>query len=409
MATCYCPTCLNTFTGAPARCPNLGCGRERPGQGWGRILEAGDLIDRHYRVDRVLALGGAGLTYLCRAVDGSGRPVPPELAVKVLFAERATGAYLRRLANEAQILQDLDHDHIVRCRGFVQRAGQPPYLVTLFEAGGTLQQHVRQVGPLPAPVAAGVLVQVLKGLSMAHSAGVVHRDLKPANVLLHAPCGRAETPWVRVADFGIAKAEAPIGAGLTQAGVFVGTPEYAAPEQYEGSQPLPATDLFAAGGLLFYLLTGRPPIQLEVRGDPLDCHERLLEQLPPRLPPGALPPAEQAALQEVLDHLALPDPGSRWAIPRIMEALRPLAQPAERPVATAPAVPYPSAPATAPPPLLADATLLEPALPAPAPAPPAFDLGAATLLEPAPAAAPPPPTRPQDMTLEDLFAPPPAP
>jgi serine/threonine protein kinase len=419
VATCYCPTCLNTFTGTPQRCPNLGCGRERPGQGWGRILEPGDLIDRHYRVDRVLALGGAGLTYLCRAVDGAGRPVPPDLAVKVLFAERATGAYLRRLANEAQILQDLDHDHIVRCRGFVQRTGQAPYLVTQFEGGGTLQQHVRQVGPLPLPVAAGVMVQVLQALAIAHSAGVVHRDLKPANVLLHAPCERPTTPWVRVADFGIAKVNAPIGAGLTQAGAFVGTPEYAAPEQYEGLPPQPATDIFASGGLLFFLLTGHPPVDLQVRGDPLACFEQVLEQLPPRLPPDTLPRAEGTALQEVIAQVMQVDPAQRWSIPRIMEALRPSAQAPARPgdggASRAVPPPEPSAglaettllePPAAPARALRSATALE-APPLAASPPPAFDLDDATFLDPQPppAAAPAPqaPATPRDLTLDDLF------
>jgi serine/threonine protein kinase len=417
MATSYCPACLNTFQGAPARCPNLGCGSARPGRGWGRILGPGDLIDRHYRIERVLALGGAGLTYLARAIDSGGHPIEPPLAIKVLFEERASGGFLRRLANEAQLLQDLDHDHIVRCRGFVQRAGQAPYLVTLFEAGGTLQDHVQRVGPLPAPVAAGVLEQVLKALSMAHASGVVHRDLKPANVLLAEGCEAPRTPWVRVADFGIAKVSAPIGAGLTQAGSFIGTPEYAAPEQLEGQPPVPATDLFAAGGLLFFMLTGRPPIRPDLRGDPLAVFEQLLEQLPPQLPPLGLEDDDQRRLQRVLDNVAISSVAERWSVPRILEELRPLRQRPARPAnppppprAAGPGSAEPTiqgwidpAPAAAPKLGAYDATIIEPPPPeARGPSTPAA-AGDATIIEPVPRPPAAEPTA-QDLSLDDLFA-----
>jgi serine/threonine protein kinase len=425
MATSYCPSCLNTFEGSPPRCPNMGCSRDRPPAGWGRIMGPGDLIDRHYRIERVLALGGAGLTYLARAIDAGGHPVDPPLAIKVLFEERATGGFLRRLANEAQLLQDLDHDHIVRSRGFVQRAGQPPYLVTLFEAGGTLQQHVLQLGPLAPPAACGVLWQVLKALSMAHAAGVVHRDLKPANVLLAQPTAKGVTPWVRVADFGIAKVSAPIGAGLTQAGTFIGTPEYAAPEQLEGLPPVPATDIFAAGGLLYFMLTGRPPIQLSMRGDPLEVYELLLERLPPRLPALGCDPDQQARLQRVLDHVSIANADQRWSVPRILEELAPLTTRPERPAT--PASPPPVADHQAAQPTMTgwtdttampalgayDATILEPP-PEPRPAAqavtpprPSQPTAMPTIVDdPPPTIArprAPEPPEPRALSLDDLF------
>jgi serine/threonine protein kinase len=449
----YCPSCLNSFDGAPLRCPNLGCGRDRPLHGWGRILAPGELIDRHYRVDRVLALGGAGLTYLARSIDAQDRSVGPSLAIKVLFEERASGAFLRRLANEAQLLQDLDHDHIVRSRGFVQRAGSAPYLVTVYEAGGTLEGHVQQRGPLPTPVACGVLQQVLEALRIAHSAGVVHRDLKPANVLLSQPTPLGVTPWVRVADFGIAKASSPIGAGLTQAGAFVGTPEYAAPEQLEGLPPSPATDLFAAAGLLWFMLTAEPPLRPEQRNDPLAVHAQLLRQLPLQLPEASLEADTHARLQRALAGLSAANPQRRWSVPRTLEALGPLVQRAQRPAEpsappmAAPAAPAPTlgawdatilepppaeAPASAAAPTAQDLTCLDPEpprpeaprpqLPAPMPEPPRSEPRALTLddLFGAPAAPAPQPQPPRPMGLDDLFgspsaagatpvAPPPAP
>jgi len=230
---CYCPRCLTTFREVdPAACPNLSCQLEAPEDGWGKVLDRGDLIDRHYVVGKVLAVGGAGLTYLAREVDSKGVPQPPELAVKVLYSARASGAYLRRLANEAQILQELAHDNIVQCHGFVHRVGHDPYLVTLFEHGGSLGQHVQRVGPLSVRAASGILRQVLLALDTAHQRGVVHRDLKPDNVLLSQQVDADVIPHVRVADFGIAKVVGGLASHITQRGSFVGTPEYAAPEQF---------------------------------------------------------------------------------------------------------------------------------------------------------------------------------
>ena len=158
-------------------------------------MEAGELIDRTYRIHSRLAIGGAGVTYLAREV-GAEEEIGPLLAVKVLYQQRDQGPYLRRLATEAQILQGLNHPQIVECRGFVQRAGHSPYLVTRFEAGGSLLDHIRRVGVLPPRAAAGVAMQVCDALAVAHRQGVIHRDLKPENVLLEAEVPRTTVPQI---------------------------------------------------------------------------------------------------------------------------------------------------------------------------------------------------------------------
>lgn len=283
MPTWYCADCLSSFTVDVPRCPNLACGAERPSSGWGAVLEPGAHLDRNYLIERVLAHGGAGITYLAREVGSDGEPVEPWLAVKVLFARRDRGGFLRRLATEAQILQELDHPHIVQLYGFVHRRGHAPYLVTRFEGGGTLYDAVRERGPMPPVVALQVLRQILQALEVAHRRGVVHRDLKPQNVLLEAPPLDGVPPRVRVADFGIAKVSGTLGEGVTQVGSFVGTPEYAAPEQFSGVTAAPPADVFAAGGLLHFLVTGRHPVRFTDRRDVGRCFEELLDALPPRL------------------------------------------------------------------------------------------------------------------------------
>ncbi len=351
----YCPHCMTTFLSDEEGCPNLGCARLRPETGWAVVLGEGDVLDRHYRIDRALAVGGAGLCYLAREVDDAGEPKPPELAIKVLYAQRDSGPFLRRLANEAQILQDLDHPNIVECRGFVHRVGHAPYLVTLFERGGSLADHVEEHGPLPAVSAAGILVQVLMALCVAHDRGIVHRDLKPQNVLLRERVEPEEIPMVRVVDFGIAKLSGGAGVGLTTVGSFVGTPEYAAPEQFSGGLATPATDVYAVGALLHYLLLGRPPIRFSHRMDIAHSYEEMRTQIPPQLPRDLGPDDEVRGLQRVLDQTMLPDPAARATARRVIDALSQL--PGVEPSLRAlPPVPPPSvrspAVVSAPPPTL---------------------------------------------------------
>lgn len=326
--TRYCGRCLSTFEVDPPACPNLSCGSPRPAEGWGVVLESGDVLDRRYRVERCLAVGGAGLTYLARELDESSAPMGPRVAIKVLYNARASGPFLRRLSTEAQILQELAHENIVELRGFVHRAGHEPYLVTRFEEGGSLSQHIDRVGPPPPPVAAAILRQILLGLDVAHQRGVVHRDLKPDNVLLASETPRDRVPHVRVADFGIAKISGGmVGDRLTRMGAFVGTPEYAAPEQFEGQNPTPATDVFAAGVLFVYLLTGRPPFDFSHRADIATSYEEMLSQLPLKMAPvpGA-DPATMTRIQDVVGHMLVLDPQLRWTIHQILAALGPMVE-----------------------------------------------------------------------------------
>jgi serine/threonine protein kinase len=321
--TRYCPRCLTTFPEDPPACPNMGCGAPRP-EAWPTLLQPGDVLDRTYRVLSVLAGGAAGMTYRCRELDADDALVGPELAIKVLYHQRDSGPFLRRLATEAQILQGLQHPHIVECLGFVHRAGRAPYLVTRYEAGGTLQQHIARVGPLPVPVAAATVHQVVDALSVAHRADIVHRDLKPGNILLRAAVEARIVPDTKVADFGIAKVHGSLG-GLTRVGAFVGTPEYAAPEQLLGQDPGPPTDLFAAGGLLWFLLTGRPPVRVTQRHDPVHTYQEVVDQVPRRLPVRLAEPDVDGTLQAIIDGLMAVRPEDRWEARRTLEALDALA------------------------------------------------------------------------------------
>ncbi len=319
--THYCAACLNSFQRDAEVCPNLSCQQARPERGWGILLGKGDHFDRHYLIDKRIAVAGAGICYRAFETDHDGNTTGPALAIKVLYTSRDSGPYLRRLAAEAQILQDLAHKHIVECRGFVNRLGHNPYLITRFEEGGSLYDHIRHVGALPISVAAAVTRQVLLALDVAHQRGVVHRDLKPQNVLIRTHVKREETPHTLVADFGIAKVAGTLHEGLTQVGTFVGTPEFAAPEQFLGEAPAAATDVFAAGGMLYFMLTGSPPVRFTHRSDAGTSLRELLQQTPPKVPRTAGTATDCDQIDQLLTGMMQKEIGARWTVQQIVAFL----------------------------------------------------------------------------------------
>jgi serine/threonine-protein kinase len=316
--TRYCSRCLTTFPADAPRCPNLGCRSARPQGGWGELLEAGAILDRTYRIHARLAIGGAGVTYLAGELGADGESeIGPRVAIKVLYQQRDQGSYLRRLSTEAQILQGLNHPQIVECRGFVHRAGHSPYLVTRYESGGSLLDHMRRVGTLSIPVVAAIGRQVCWALEVAHRQGVVHRDLKPENVLLVREVSVDEVPELRVADFGIAKVFGGVGDRLTRVGAFVGTPQYAAPEQFDGLAPEPATDVYAVGALLYFCLTARPVADFMAELEPDSQREHLVRHLPPRLGSDIGPPDLRKWMEDTLALAMAVGPGDRCDITQL--------------------------------------------------------------------------------------------
>ena len=166
---------------------------------------------------------------------------------------------MRRFFAEARALARLRHPHIVGVHGIGRMADGRYFLVMdLVEDGTTLAGLLRQ-GPVPFDRAAGLVATVAEAIEHAHSRGVIHRDLKPSNVLLDAE-GRPH-----VTDFGLAKVfdAADPDNPQTTADRILGTPHYMAPEQADPARgPItPRTDVYALGGLLYALLTGKPPIQ----------------------------------------------------------------------------------------------------------------------------------------------------
>ncbi len=220
-----------------------------------------------YRLGRKLGQGGMGTVF--EAVhEETGRRV----ALKLLSPEvRGTDEMVQRFRRESQIAASINHPRST----FVYEAGQHEgqlYITMELMGGGTLKDVVAEEGPIPVGRAVDYVLDMIEGLMVAHNAGIVHRDLKPSNSFVDAD-GR-----IKVGDFGLAKSF--LGdSSLTQTGTFMGTPQFAAPEQIRNSDIDERTDIYALGGTLFYLLSGRAPFV----GNPAQVISSIASEVPPKV------------------------------------------------------------------------------------------------------------------------------
>lgn len=197
-----------------------------------------------YRLVRRLGEGGMGVVYL--ATDAQEQQV----AVKVLHPGMAQEDNARRrLAREVETMRRVQSKYVAEVVG-ADLAGDPPYIVTRYVPGLTLDAVIASGGPLTGHALGRLARGLAEALAAVHAAGVVHRDLKPGNVMI------SDGEPV-VIDFGIA--QLPETTRLTVTGMFMGTPGYLAPEVIEGKDSGPASDVHSWAATVAYAATGRPP------------------------------------------------------------------------------------------------------------------------------------------------------
>ncbi|RMG13791.1 MAG: hypothetical protein D6731_11430, partial [Planctomycetota bacterium] len=208
------------------------------------------------------------------------------MAVKVLT--RFDGNTVARFRREVEVTARLEHRSIVRLLDHGEERGRP-YLVMELVRGPTLQALARS--GLPPARAAGLVADLAAGVQHAHEHGVLHRDLKPENVLV-------STEGPKIVDFGLAR----LGEGrsdLTRSGATLGTPYYMAPEQVgaEGLEVGRHTDVYALGGVLYYALTGRPPLDAKTQHEMWMAIFRRVPEPPSRFARGVPPALDAVALR----------------------------------------------------------------------------------------------------------------
>ena len=249
-----------------------------------------------YRVVRELARGGMGVVYLAERADGQ---FEQQVALKLIKRGMDSDEIHRRFLAERQILARLSHPHIARLLdGWVSAQGQPYFAIEYVE-GTSITTHCVELG-LGLEARLGLFLDACEAVRYAHQHLVVHRDLKPSNILVTAD------GQVKLLDFGIAKLlghEPGEDPGLTETGVRVMTPEYAAPEQVHGESITTATDVYALGTVLYELLAEQRAHRLESR-TPAEI-DRVICRVEPEAPSVAAPSALRAGLRGDLDTITL--------------------------------------------------------------------------------------------------------
>jgi eukaryotic-like serine/threonine-protein kinase len=249
------------------------------------------LLSERYELGEVLGYGG--MSEVHRGLDTRlGRDV----AVKVLRADLARDPQFQmRFRREAQNAAALNHPAIVAVydTGEVQSEFGPlPYIVMEYVDGQTLREIVKTSGPMTQQQVIEVMADVLAALDFSHRHNIIHRDVKPANIMInHAGA-------VKVMDFGIARALGE-GQNVTQTAAVIGTAQYLSPEQARGEAVDARSDVYAAGCVLFELLTGEPPFTGDSPVAVAYQHVREDPRRPSEIEP-SIPPALDAVVLKAL-------------------------------------------------------------------------------------------------------------
>ncbi|MCI4040501.1 serine/threonine-protein kinase [Streptomyces sp. TRM75563] len=270
-----------------------------------RPLAAGDPVRiGPYPLLGRLGAGGMGRVYLARSAGGR------TVAVKVVHEEHiANGEFRARFRREIEAARRVGGRYTAPVLDAGPDAEQP-WVATGYVPGPSLEQAVREHGPLPAASVNALAEGLLRALRGIHAAGIVHRDLKPSNVLL-----TVDGP--RVIDFGIARAlQVSVESLLTSTGMVIGSPGFMAPEQILGEETGPGADVFSLGCVLMYAATGQLPFGAGVSNQHAVMFR--IVQSPPDLTA-----VSDALLRALIERCLTKDPAERPGVEALLESLTP--------------------------------------------------------------------------------------
>jgi serine/threonine-protein kinase len=261
-------------------------------------LHPGDLLD-HYRIESLVARSGMASIY--KAVDEeNGRVV----AIKVPHPEMEADPNLfDRFKREQEIGEKLDHPGVMKV--FKDAHRSRVYMVMEWVEGELLRKIIGGLRKLPAERASRITARVCEALDYIHARGVVHRDMKPENIMVDGDDN------IKLIDFGIAANEGSRRLTFAKLSNVMGTPDYISPEQVKGKRGDGRSDIYAAGVMLYEMLTGKVPFT--GNNAFLIMNDRLLNS---PMPPRELDPAITPQLQEIVYRALERDPANRYATAR---------------------------------------------------------------------------------------------
>jgi eukaryotic-like serine/threonine-protein kinase len=271
-----------------------------------------------YRLQEPIGQGGMGRVWLGTDEVLGRRVAVKEIVAPAGFTEDEVRELSARALREARTAARLSHANVVGVYDVVVERGTP-WIVMEYVESKSLQQIVKQQGPLDVPTVTRIGLGVLAALRTAHGNGVLHRDVKPGNVLIAAEDGR-----VVLSDFGLATAAGD--PSVTRSGVLIGSPSYMAPERARDGDPGPEADLWSLGATLFYALEGHAPYERSSAVATLTA--LATEDPPPARHAGVLAPVIQgllrrspedrldaATVERMLRQAETPFPPGRAAVP----------------------------------------------------------------------------------------------
>jgi len=256
----------------------------------------GTTLDR-YKILEKLGEGGMGAVYKAENLD-LGRIV----ALKLLPPETTSRKpeHVERFLQEARTAAQLIHPNAVIIHSIGQE-GQQHFIEMEFVDGQNLEQIVRSRGPIPVGEAIPIIIDACRALSAAHAKNIVHRDVKPGNIVV------SSTGETKVTDFGLAKIVLSEGE-MTSSGQVLGTPQYMAPEQWDGKTEGPATDVYSLGVTTYCLVTGKLPYR--GASSPMEILSRVIRR--DLLPIKEANPDLPDSLCRVIEKMMAPEAESRY-------------------------------------------------------------------------------------------------
>jgi len=245
-------------------------------------LNVGTVVADRFQLVRKLGEGGMGSVWLSHHVK-----LDTPCAVKFIHAEVASAAGVKeRFEREAKVAAQIRSPHVVQVLDYGVSEGVP-YIAMEYLDGEDLAARLATRGRLSPAETVAIVGQIARALTKAHAAGLVHRDLKPENVFLVRD---DDHELVKVLDFGIAKAQAPLLDGNTRTGTMLGTPRYMSPEQAQGVKAVDhRSDLWSLGIITYRSVVGHLPFDSDALGDllmrimvhPMPVPSTILPGLPP--------------------------------------------------------------------------------------------------------------------------------